>query len=255
MLKDGHIRESKFLDLSHLNDLRYIRAGGDGRIHIGARTTYGDCARNPRLRREAGILLDAIRTIGAPPLRNIATVAGNLGNASPAGDAIPPLFVLDAKVILESAFGRREVGIEEFFSGYRKTIREPNELIREVSFLPVHPGEIAFFKKLGLRRANAISIASVALWARVTKGRIRDARIALGAVAPTVIRAKRGEALLKEIPLTTDGISRVAKECAEESKPISDIRGSASYRKEAVEALTYIGLVEATQSLQKRPSR
>jgi len=249
MLKDGHIRESRFLDLSHLNALRYIKTERDGRIHIGAGTTYGDCARDRRLRKDAGILLEAIETIGAPPLRNIATVAGNLGNASPAGDAIPPLFVLDATVALESISGRRTVPIEEFFSGYRKTVRQPNELIREITFSPVRRGEIAFFKKLGLRRANAISVANVALWAKLEAGRVSEARIALGAVAPTVIRARRAETMLTGTPLTTDKIMEVAKTCAQETRPITDIRASASYRRQAVEALTYIGLVEATQSL------
>ena len=157
MLKDAHIRESKFLDLSHVNNLRYIKAGKDGMIHIGALATYGDCVRNRVLRKRARILLDSVETIGSPQIRNLATVAGNLGNASPAGDVIPPLFVLDAKVVLESKSEKREISIEQFFSGYRKTVRKPNELIGEVSFYPVTQGELTFFRKLGLRRANCDS--------------------------------------------------------------------------------------------------
>lgn len=248
MLKDGHVPESKFLDLSHLNDLNYIKAGEDGLIHIGALATYGDCERNRRLQKEAKILLDSIETTGSPQIRNIATLVGNLGNASPAGDSIPPLFVLDARVVLVNVLRKREVPIEEFFSGYRKTVREPNELISEVTFRPVRRGEVAFFKKLGLRRANAIAVASVALWAKVNGGKFSEARIALGAVAPTVIRARRAEAVLTGVSLTNEKIREAARICAEESHPISDVRGSASYRKQAVEALTYMGL-DAVQTL------
>jgi CO/xanthine dehydrogenase FAD-binding subunit len=245
MLKDAHIRESKFLDLSHLDALKYIKVGTDGLIHIGALATYGDCVRTRRLEKEARILLDSIETNGSPQIRNIATVVGNLGNASPAGDSIPPLYVLDAKVVLDSVSERREIPIEHFFSGYRKTVRQPYELIREVAFRPVRRGEIAFFKKLGLRRANAIAVASVALWAKAGGNRFSEARIALGAVAPTVVRARGAEALLVGVPLTPEKIREVARTCAEESRPITDIRGSAAYRRQAIEALTYIGLKEA----------
>jgi len=248
MLKDARIRESKFLDLSHLNDLQYIKVEKDGIIHIGALATYGDCVRSRVLRKRARILLDSIETIGSPQIRNLATVAGNLGNASPAGDAIPPLFVLDAKVILESKSEEREIPIEQFFSGYRKTVRKPNELIREVNFHPVKQGELTFFRKLGLRRANAIAVASVAFWGKRDGQTFSQARIALGAVAPTAIRARRAEEMLVGATVTPEKIREVAKTCAEESSPISDIRGTAAYRRQAVEALTYIGLMETVRA-------
>jgi xanthine dehydrogenase FAD-binding subunit len=249
MLKDMHIRENKLLDLSHLENLRYIRVGRDGLIHIGALATYGDCVRNRTIQKNARVLLDAIETIGSPQIRNLATVAGNLGNASPAGDALPPLFVLDANVILENASGKREIPIEQFFSEYRKTARKPNELISEVNFHPVNQGEHTFFKKLGLRAANAIAVASVAFWAKAERKVFIQAKMALGAVAPTVIRARRTEEQLIGAALTPERIRQVAKICAEESSPISDIRGTAAYRRQAVEALTYIGLMDAVQGL------
>ncbi|MGA8905531.1 MAG: xanthine dehydrogenase family protein subunit M [Candidatus Bathyarchaeia archaeon] len=249
MLKDAHIRENKFLDLSHVDNLRYIKAGKDGMIHIGALATYGDCTRNRVLRKRARILLDSVETIGSPQIRNLATVAGNLGNASPAGDAIPPLFVLDAKVVLESKSEKREISIEQFFSGYRKTVRKPTELIGEISFHPVTQGELTFFRKLGLRHANAIAVASVAFWGKRDGDTFSQARIALGAVAPTVIRARRAEEILVRATLTPEKMREVAKTCAEESSPISDIRGTAAYRRQAVEALTYIGLMDTARAL------
>jgi CO/xanthine dehydrogenase FAD-binding subunit len=249
MLKDANLRESKFLDLSRLEGLRYIRVRQDGMIHIGALATYGDCIRNRVLRKRARILLDSVETIGSPQIRNLATLAGNLGNASPAGDAIPPLFVLDAKVVLQSRSEKREIPIEQFFSGYRKTVRKPNELIGEISFHPVKQDELTFFKKLGLRRANAVAVASVAFWGRREGDTFSRTRIALGAVAPTVVRARRAEEMLVGATLTPEKIREVAKTCAGESSPISDLRGTATYRRHAVEALAYIGLMDAVHAL------
>jgi len=246
MLKDDRVVESKFLDLSQLDSLRYIEES-DGQVHIGARATFGDCIRSRVLQRTARVILDAIETIASPQIRNLGTVAGNLGNASPAGDSIPPLFVLGSKVVLENSSGKREVPIEAFFIGYRKTVRRNDELIREVCFPPVSKNDITFFKKLGLRHANAISVASVAFWAKPKGDRIAHARIALGAVAPTVIRATKSEANLTGAQLTTEKAKNIAKMCADESRPISDIRGSASYRRRAIEALTYMGLVEVAE--------
>src|SRR5271157_850120 len=109
ILKDGNVREEWFFEISHLDALRYIRMGQDHLIHIGALATYGDCIRSSIIRRNTHILIDAFHTLGSPQIRNLATIAGNLGNASPAGDAIPPLFVLNASVVLESLSEKREI--------------------------------------------------------------------------------------------------------------------------------------------------
>ena len=252
MLKDGKVKEKRFLDISHLKDLRYVRLRNDGLIHIGATASYGDCIRSPTIRKRATILADCFLTIGSPQIRNLATIAGNLGTASPAGDAIPPLLALDASVVLQSLSQKRKVTVEQFLAGYRKIIREPNELITEVEFRPVKKGEVTFFRKLGLRHANAIALASVALWGKLRKGPIfSDARIALGAVAPTVIRTRRAEKALINSPLTDDRMKEVARICASEAQPISDLRASARYRLRAVEALLYFGLREICSGQRK----
>jgi len=250
MLKDRSVKEKRQLDISHVVDLSYIKTGQDGLIHIGALASYGDCIRNRIIKRSAGVLIDAFLTIGSPQIRNLATVAGNLGNASPAGDAIPPLFVLDATVALESLSGKREISVEKFIAGYRKTDREPTELITEIKLRPVKKDEVTFFRKLGLRQANAIALASVAFWGRVVKGpAFADARIALGAVAPSVMRIRRAEEVLANGRFTRDRIREVARICAMEGQPISDIRGSADYRRRAVEGLTQMGLREIFDQL------
>jgi len=209
-------------------------------------SSYGDCIRNPIIRRKARILYDAFLTIGSPQIRNLATIAGNLGTASPAGDAIPPLFVLDAIVVLQSVDARREVKVEEFLVDYRKAARNPNELIVEVKFQPVGRDEVAFFRKLGLRHANAVALASVAFWGKKRSGSLfTEARIALGAVAPKVIRSPNAENALVNLPLTDERIKGVGRISAAEAKPITDLRGTDRYRRRAVEALLYMGLKQA----------
>ena len=255
-LKDGNLREEWLLDISHLDALRYIHKSRDGTIHIGALATYGDCIRSNVIQKNASILIDDFLTLASPQIRNLATVAGNLGNASPAGDAIPPLFVLNATVNLESLSRRRELAVQNFFTGYRHTEREPDELITEVNFSPVRKGELTFFKKLGLRQANAISIASVAFWGKLAPGpRFTDARIALGAVAPTVIRAIRAEQALTDGEFTRQRIREISKLCSLEAQPISDIRGSADYRRRAVGQLIQLGLLELLEGLKSHRTK
>lgn len=244
-LKDGKVYEKRFLDISRLDELTHITLGRDGLIHIGALASYGDCIRNPMIRKRAVLLSDSFLTIGSPQIRNLATIGGNLGTASPAGDAIPPLLALDATVVLEGLSRKRAIKTEQFLTGYRKTKREPNELITEVKFRPVKKNDVTFFRKLSLRQSNAIALASVALWGKVREGPVfSEARIALGAVAPTVIRARRAEEALINSTLTDDRTKEVARICASEAQPISDIRSSAGYRRKAVEALLYMGLRE-----------
>ena len=250
MLKDGNMKEKLFLDVSRLDDLKCVKIGRDGLIHIGAVATYGDCIRSPIIRKNAKGLVESFLTIGSPQIRNLATVGGNLGTASPAGDSIPALFAMNAVVTLQSLSGKREMSIEEFLEGYRKTKRDPNELITEVKLRRVRKGEVTFFRKLGLRHANAISLASIAFCGQVVEGpRFADVRIAFGAVAPTVIRAKRAEKVLVGGRFTSETISEVARCCAQETRPISDIRGSAGYRRKAVEGLTRMSFLEVLDGL------
>jgi len=250
MLKDGNVKEKLFLDVSRLDDLKFIKIGRDDLIHIGAVATYGDCTRSSIIRKNAKVLIESFLSIGSPQIRNLATIAGNLGTASPAGDSIPALFALSGIVTLQNVSGKTEMSIEEFLEGYRKTKRKPNELITEVKLRRVRKGEVTFFRKLGLRHANAISLASLAFWGQIAKGpRFTDARLAFGAVAPTVIRVERAEKILVNSAFTSETIGEVARCCAEETRPISDIRASADYRKKAVEALTRMSFLKVLNGL------
>ena len=245
-LRDGIIRTTKLLNLLSLKELRFIRIAG-GQIHIGALTTYSNLINHDLIREHAWILVGAARQIGAVQLQNTATIGGNLGNASPAGDSLPPLYALDATVVTCSKSGEREIPIERFFTGYRKLALGPDELIEEVYFDSLDSDDRGAYLKLGLREANAISIVDVAVALRGKRADNSFAKIcvALGAVAPTIRRARRCEQALVNKPLTSDILKESSALAAEDATPIDDIRGSAEYRKEAVVSLVYQALHEA----------
>jgi CO/xanthine dehydrogenase FAD-binding subunit len=171
-------------------------------------------------------------------IRNAGTVGGNLANGSPAADIVPPLLALEADVVIESIRGRRRVPLDAFFTGYRKNVLAPNELVREVRFREPAQDARGRFVKVGQRNASAISIVTVAaLAAPGDAGPGTTLRIALGAVAPVPMRARRAEAAAEGKPLTPETIRRAGEEAGAECSPIDDIRGSAWYRRQVVRAL------------------
>ena len=245
-LRDGIINTGKLLNILSLKELRFIRHT-DSRVHIGAISTYSDIIRNEITQKHGWVLVEAAKQIGTIQLQNTATIGGNLGNASPAGDSLPPLYALDAIVVTRSKSGRREIPIEEFFVGYRKTAQKQDELIEEVHFDPLSPNDRGAYVKLGLREANAISIVDVAavLRDRNPDNSFRKIRIALGAVAPTIRRARRCEEQLVNKPLTKESIEKASVLAFEDAAPIDDIRGSADYRKAMLVSLAFETLHEA----------
>ncbi len=177
--------------------------------------------------------------MGSLQIRNLATLAGNICNASPAADSLPPLYVQGATVVLTSAEGKRELTMEEFVLGPRRTARRPGELLTEVRVPKMASDSRYFFKKLGLRSSQAISVVSVAAsWKR------RNAKIALGAVAPTVVRARQAEAFVSRYGLSLKSIDEVCFLVSKAASPIDDLRGSKGYRLEAIRALSFEGFYE-----------
>jgi CO/xanthine dehydrogenase FAD-binding subunit len=245
-LRDGVIKPSTLLNIVSLKELRYVRKQDD-RIHIGALATYNDITASPLTCEYAWPLVEASRQIGAIQLQNTATLGGNLGNASPAGDSLPPLYALDAVVVTRSESGTREIPIEQFFVSYRKTALKPDELIAEVHFKALGDKDCGGYKKLGLREANAISIVDVAtvLRGRNSNDTFDEARVALGAVAPTIRRARACEQALVQGPITQEALKRAATLATNDAVPIDDIRGSAQYRKDVVASLVYETLEES----------
>jgi xanthine dehydrogenase FAD-binding subunit len=229
----------KMLVLDGIAQLRKITAVSK-MISIGPLATFTDIENSTLLKKCAPQLTMASSLAGSVQIRNRATIGGNIANGSPAGDTIPPLYVLNAKIELSSSNGKRMVPIEKFFAGPGLTVMRKNELITAIKFPKVI--HIGFFLRLATRRALAISKISVAANVTLKKNKIESIKIALGAVAPTVIRANRTEEFLSGKELTVEIIEKAAVIVKEEARPIDDIRSQAIYRKEMVGVLLSRGL-------------
>jgi CO/xanthine dehydrogenase FAD-binding subunit len=215
----------------------------DNEIHIGPLTTHSDLIKSPVLNKHADLIVEAARQVGATQIQNMGTIGGNMGTASPAGDLIPPLFVLSARLELSSLSGKRIIPIEEFFIGPGKTVMLPNEMITKIIITPQKENEIGIFEKLGPRKAQAISIVNVACSLQMDQNRkCIGGKIAFGSVAPTVIRAKKCEAMLTLADLDENMIENIGEVAWKEVMPISDIRASAIYRRDMAKALLKRGL-------------
>ncbi len=227
------------IDISRVPDADAITLDAAGWIHLGPLTTHNDCAASELIQARALPLAQACWEVGAPQIRNRATVAGNLITASPANDAITPLMALGAVVVLTSTRGERRVPLGEFYTGVRRTVMEPDELLTEIAFPASRADERGLFLKLALRRAQAISVVNVAVvLQRDAAGEIQRARLALGAVAPTIVRATGAEAFLVNKTLTPGVIAQAGELAQAAARPISDVRGPAEYRAEMVKVLT-----------------
>jgi xanthine dehydrogenase small subunit len=217
-LNFGTLRDARFLDLWRLDRLRTIEIR-EGRLWIGALATHADLIASRLVRARIPMLAAAAREIGGVQIQNRGTIGGNVANASPAGDTLPVLAAADATVILESAAGRRAVPFSSFYTGYRQTVRRPEELI--VGFdIPRVEGR-QWFRKVGTRAAQAISKVVIA-------GVIGPApRVAIGSVAPTVRRLPRTEAAIA----SRSPIDAIQAIMLEEIAPIDDIRSTSAYRR------------------------
>jgi xanthine dehydrogenase iron-sulfur cluster and FAD-binding subunit A len=225
---DGSPSRAVLFDLTAVTELRGIEDRGD-HVWIGAGSTHSEMIEAPPVRRHAPALCQACAVIGGPQIRNRGTLGGNLANASPAADCVPPLYVADAVVELVSIYDRREVPIEEFVTGPRETALAHDELILGVR-IPTREGVRSAFLRLGQRQAQAISKVSVAAAMTFKDGRPEWARVAFGAVGPTVIRGRAAE---KE--LLRGGPEALRAACAaarDEVKPIDDLRSTREYRRE-----------------------
>jgi CO/xanthine dehydrogenase FAD-binding subunit len=217
-LNFGTLSSQRFLDLSSLQSLRRITLRGKT-LSIGALTTYTDLIRSPLIRRRLPILAAAAREVGGVQIQNRGTIGGNIVNASPAGDTLPVLAVAEARLVLQSAASTRRVPFLSFYTGYRASVLKPDELLVSVEIPPVSGRQ--WFRKVGTRAAQAIS--------KVVMAAVRadTPRIALGSVAPTVVRLPDTEKHLASGGSISEAKTILAREIA----PIDDLRSSAEYRR------------------------
>jgi len=214
----------------------------DHALRIGAGVTLTALIEHPVVRREYPVLPFTARYMGSPAIRNLATVGGNLCNASPAADLSPVLLALDAEVAVASPHGDRRLPLGDLFRGPGQTILGPGELLAWVAVPRVHAGWYLRYERLDVRRAMDIAIASVALALRVDGPRVAAARLALGAVAPTARRVPEVERLLVDEGLGRASIGRAAELAQAAAAPIGDVRATAQYRREMVGVLVRRGL-------------
>lgn len=220
----------RVLDLWALDELRGIRLDDSGALIIGALSTYTEIRRSALVRARLGALAEAAATIGAAQIQNRGTIGGNVVNASPAGDTLPVLLATDAEMILGSASGERSVAAAAFWPKYRTTARRPDELLVRIR-IPLAHRQVVRFRKVGTRRAQAISKVMLAISYRPDAGVWRDVRVALGSVAATPIRAARTESVLEGAAARETVADHAAATLAAELEPIDDVRSTAEYRR------------------------
>lgn len=237
------------IDISRLPGLDTTGLDDDGWIHLGPLVTHNDVVASALCVSRALPLAQACRQVGAPQIRNRGTVAGNLITASPANDTITALMALDAQVTLRSLRGQRSVALADFYVGVRRTVMQPDEMLTDIAFRALQPNQRGAFLKLGLRQAQAIAVVNCAVVLTLDDdGRIGDARIALGAVAPTIIRAPEAERWLMGRAPDEGTIYYAAELAAQAAQPIDDIRGSAEYRRDVAAVLVRRAISMALES-------
>ena len=234
------------VDISRVPDLKSIALRDDG-LAIGALVTHTEIMRSPIIKELFPALVDAAHTIGAVQTRNLGTLGGNLVTAVPSLDSGPALIALEAQVMMLGPAGGRRMPLSDFFTGPRKTALKPGELLIEILIPKRNLGKPTSFQKFGLRKGQALALVNVAasVWLKGEKSRFVEPRIALGAVAPKVIRAPQAEAYLEGRAATPEAMAEAGRIAAGEAKPISDFRASAEYRRELIAVLTRRALESA----------
>jgi len=228
-LRKGAERPPFLVYVGELPELRGIRTT-EGGVEIGAAATHAEILSAPATA-QLSILRLALATIGSPALRHMGTLGGNVANASPAGDGLIPLYLLGARVNVVGPARERSLPVEEFVLGPGRTALQPGELIRSLAIPLPQDGAHPYFRKVGRRQALLIAVASLGALVWVEDGAVREARLALGSVAPTVLLPREVERALVGRPLTVEALAGLRDALSSAVRPISDLRASADYRR------------------------
>ena len=235
-IKQGKLSTGVLMDISGISELKGVTEEGEF-LRIGACTTIGELIDSELVKTRNPFFQESLWKFANPLIRNLATIGGNIADASPAADSAPLLLASDALVIAEKEGGKREIPINEFFDRPRKTFLESSEVITGI-LLPFQKNKVGIFLKMGERNSSAISISSVAVLLSKEGNKITDIRIALGSVAPKPLRCERTEKEFAGQTVTEETIFLTAQTVKDEIAPIKDVRGSAEWRKELTANLT-----------------
>ena len=246
-LKNALLRPSYVVDLSGISALRTLAHANGGGLRIGATVTARVIELDEHVRSAYTSIAEGGALIGSVQVRNLATVVGNLCNAAPSADMAPPLLALDAEAVIAGPTGQRRVPLASFFTGVRRTVLGPNELLVEIAVPAPGPRSGGNYLRHTPRRELDIAVVGVASQITLTDGVCTKARIALASVAPTPVRALAAEQALVGQPVTPALIEKAAELALEAARPISDQRGSADYRRHLVRVLTRRTLTTALE--------
>jgi len=230
LFEAGKLAHRKYLSIRHLPELQGIEVTPE-HVTLGALTTYTEIQRHETLRQEFPNLRAAARETGGVAIQNRGTLGGNVANASPAADTPPALIVYDAQLeLISAAGGSRWLAYSEFHTGYKQTLMRPDELLGRIRLPRRDESWRHYYRKVGTRKAQAISKTCLAGAVLVAGGRVREIRLAVGSVAPTVVRCLQTEAVLRGRQLNATVIHDARESLAREIAPIDDVRSTASYR-------------------------
>ena len=246
LLEAGTLPRGRYVSVWGLPELRGVEVT-DTAVTLGALTTYSEILASETLRREFPLLGQAARETGGIATQNRGTIGGNIANASPAADSPPALLVYDAELELVSVRGSRRVPYDRFHTGYKKMDLAADELIRSITIPRGRRGWIESYRKVGTRKAQAISKICFAAAAALDGDVVRDARLALGSVAPTVVRCAHAEAALRGRTLVDEVVAAAREALARDIAPIDDVRSTARYRLRVAENLLIQFLTETVR--------
>jgi carbon-monoxide dehydrogenase medium subunit len=249
-MKRGDLAPGGLVNLKRIAGLAGIEARAGGGIRIGALASIAAVEHSPLVSAGHRVLAEAAGVLGSPSIRNLGTLGGNIGRASPASDMAPSLMVLGARLLAEGPRGRREIGIGDFFKGPGATVLDPGELITSFILPGQTAGSGAAYERIGRREGMDCALVGVAVFMTLSeKDRgVKDVKVALAAVAPVPLRSGKAEEVLLSGSLTGERIGEAARAAADDCFPISDLRASGSYRQEMVRVLTSRALAKALRA-------